>query len=409
MFSLRSLGAAALLASLPLVFAQTYTDCSPLQKTCPSDAGLASGLMTTDFTSGHDGWSSVNSGVTYGSSGALFTITGDGQAPTIQTDNYIFFGRVDVVMKSSPGVGIVSSIVLQSDDLDEIDWEFLGGDATHVQTNFFGKGDTSSYDRVTYVPTANSQSDYHTYSIDWTSDRIQWLIDGAVVRTLAYSDALASGGKLFPQTPARVKLGNWVGGGANNAPGTVSWAGGKTDFSAAPFVMNIKSVSITNYNPASSYTYSDMSGSWQSIVSSGSIQKGATPPVVSSPLAAAPVLPSSAAQNLASSAAPIIVSTSAVPIIISTTATQSSTSTSVTTGTTSTSVIVVPPPVSKTTLLTSSTPIVSSTGILTSATQSQSSSSTVSSSARASYTGAASQLQVGAGSLLGVAAAMLLL
>ena len=33
-------------------------------------------------------------------------------------------------MKAAKGTGIVSSIVFESTDLDEIDWEFLGGDST---------------------------------------------------------------------------------------------------------------------------------------------------------------------------------------------------------------------------------------------------------------------------------------
>lgn len=41
----------------------------------------------------------------------------------MNTEFYIFFGTVSVVMKASPGPGICSSIVLLSDDLDEIDWE----------------------------------------------------------------------------------------------------------------------------------------------------------------------------------------------------------------------------------------------------------------------------------------------
>lgn len=41
-------------------------------------------------------------------------------------------------MKAASGRGIVSSIVLESDDLDEIDWEFIGGDNGKVQSNFYG-------------------------------------------------------------------------------------------------------------------------------------------------------------------------------------------------------------------------------------------------------------------------------
>lgn len=84
------------------------------------------------------------------------------------------------------------------------------------------------------------------------------------MRTLAYTDALALNGANYPQTPCRLKIGSWAGG-ASSSPGTVTWAGGATDFADAPFVMYVDSVSITNYNPGSSYTYSDKSGDWQSI------------------------------------------------------------------------------------------------------------------------------------------------
>jgi hypothetical protein len=63
----------------------------------------------------------------------------------------------------------------------------------------------------------------------------------------------------------RLKLGNWAGGADGNAEGTITWAGGKTDFSKGPFDMYVQDVSITNYNPAESYEYGDKSGSWQSI------------------------------------------------------------------------------------------------------------------------------------------------
>lgn len=49
------------------------------------------------------------------------------QAPTLNSNDYIFFGNIEVVMKAATGQGIVSSFVLESDDLDEVDWEWLGG------------------------------------------------------------------------------------------------------------------------------------------------------------------------------------------------------------------------------------------------------------------------------------------
>lgn len=262
--SLLSAVALATLAS-----AQTFTSCDPTKKSCPADPALGK-TITVDFTKGASDQFDLAGGttLTYGSDGAEFTIAKDGQAPTITSKWYIFFGKVEVVLKAAPGVGIVSSFVMESDDLDEIDWEWLGGDLTQVETNYFGKGNTTTYDRATYVPVASPQNTFHTYAIEWKSSAITWSIDGVVIRTLNYGDA--NGGQNFPQTPMQVKMGNWVGGSATSPKGTVEWAGGLTDFSKAPFTMSVKSLTIQDYSTGgASYVYSDMSGSWQSIKTSG--------------------------------------------------------------------------------------------------------------------------------------------
>jgi len=268
-FSSRT-AAAALAATLPLAFAQTSTDCDPTKKSCPADTGLNSGAYSANFVSdstANASWSAAAYTTVKwsGSQGAEFTINKAGQAPTVQTDFYIFFGRIDVKMKAAPGQGIVSSIVLESDDLDEIDWEFLGGNTAQVETNFFGKGNTTAYDRAIYYSVESPQTEFHTYTVDWNSDRLEFLIDGALVRTLAYTDPLTVGGTNYPQTPMRLKLGNWCGGCAGEPAGTVTWAGGKTSFDNAPYTMIVQSVDIQNYNPADSYEYGDESGSWESI------------------------------------------------------------------------------------------------------------------------------------------------
>jgi beta-glucanase (GH16 family) len=156
---------------------------------------------------------------------------------------------------------------MESDDLDEIDWEWLGGDLTEVETNYFGKGNTTTYDRATYVPVSSPQATFHTYTIEWKSSAITWAIDGTIIRTLPY--AAANGGANFPQTPMQVKLGNWVGGSSTAPKGTVEWAGGLTDFKEAPFTMYVKSLTVQDYSTGgASYVYSDMSGDWQSIKTS---------------------------------------------------------------------------------------------------------------------------------------------
>lgn len=150
--------------------------------------------------------------------------------------------------------------------------EALGGNYNHIETNYFGKGDTSTYNRATWPAVAPpAQDTFHTYTVNWQKDAITWAIDGNVIRTLNYADA--QGGSRYPQTPMRVRIGVWAGGDPNNAPGTIAWAGGPTDYQQAPFTMYVKSVQITNANPADSYTYTDNSGSWQSIQMSGAASK----------------------------------------------------------------------------------------------------------------------------------------
>jgi beta-glucanase (GH16 family) len=219
-----------------------------------------------DFTKGSNSnfFELDGTALKYGANGAEFVINTETNAPTIESEWYIFFGTVEVVLKASEGQGVVSSFVLESDDLDEIDWEWLGGDFTTVESNYFGKGDTTTYDRAIYHPVSNPQLGFHTYTIDWTSDYVKWSIDGAVVRTLTYAEAKS--GTRFPQTPMKVKIGNWVGGSSTAPKGTVQWAGGLTDFTKAPFTMYVKSVTITDgTSGAKSYSYGDLSGSWQSI------------------------------------------------------------------------------------------------------------------------------------------------
>lgn len=214
--------------------------------------------------------------MSYNANGANFVIDKALEAPTISSAKYIFFGNIAVVAKSANGTGIVSSFILQSDDLDEIDWEWIGSSGSSVQTNFFGKGNTTTYDRSYVSDVASPSEQWHTYTLDWTSSAIKWYIDGILIRTVNYDDAIALNGKNFPQTPMRIKIGNWIGcadEAATTNPatqGTCEWAGGAVNFANAPFTMLVKSVTIQDYSCGSAYNYSDASGSYQSIQTIGS-------------------------------------------------------------------------------------------------------------------------------------------
>jgi hypothetical protein len=95
------------------------------------------------------------------------------------------------------------------------------------------------------------------------------------MRTLNYGDALALNGKNYPQTPMRIKMGSWVGcasaaaAAAAATKGTCEWAGGPATFGTTTWTMLVANVTINDFGCGGKYTYTDMTGSWQSIKSSG--------------------------------------------------------------------------------------------------------------------------------------------
>lgn len=146
--------------------------------------------------------------------------------------------------------------------------EGVGGNPNQIQTNYFGKGDTTTYDRESWENIDTPQESFHTYTVDWTKDAVSWIVDDKTLRTVKYDDA--KGGSRFPQTPMKLRLGIWAGGDPDNGQGTIEWAGGETDYTQAPFTMYVKSVTVVNYTPADSYKWTDTSGSYDSIKASNS-------------------------------------------------------------------------------------------------------------------------------------------
>lgn len=266
MYSLRA-SSIALFSLLSTSLAQTFTSCNPLEKDdCPDMQALGVSNYSIDFQKSMMSdrvWNTTANKVDFANSGAQFTINKRGEAPTVQTNFYIFFGQVEVIMKASLGQGVVSSIVMQSEDLDEVDWEWIGGNDSYVQTNYFGKGNTTSFDRAVWHPVSKPQDEYHNYTVDWTREKLEWFIDGQSIRVLKAEEA--NEGKNFPQTPCNVRLGIWAGGDPKNPNGTVEWAGGETNYKDVPYTMTVKSVRVSDATEATQYQWGDKTGSWQSI------------------------------------------------------------------------------------------------------------------------------------------------
>lgn len=218
----------------------------------------------TQYMMADNVWNWTAGKSSYGTTGLDFVINQRGDAPTVRSKFYIFYGTVECIFKAATGQGVVSSIVIQSDTLDEIDWEWIGGNTTHVQSNYFGKGNTTSYDRAIWHPVDSPQTSFHNYTTDWSQDKIDFYIDGNIVRTLKYEDA--NGGQNFPQTPSDVRLGIWAGGDKNNNNYTIEWAGGEVDYDAGPYTMTVRSLRISDRTTGyTQYQYGDHSGSFQSI------------------------------------------------------------------------------------------------------------------------------------------------
>lgn len=267
--SLRLTAAAALLATLlpSTALAQLHSDCNPIKgDKCKPNPAFGTQHDFTFNQSQPTGMFISKAGMpTFdATTGGAFTIKSQGQSVTYVTSFYFFFGRTEVIMKAAAGRGIVSSIVWMSDVLDEVDWEFIGGRDNYVLTNYFGKGEPHWTNGGNLTIPGNIQTEWHNYTNVWTKDKLEWWLDGSLIRTLTPKEA--NNTRNYPQTPMQLSLGIWSGGDTKmNPPGTVEWAGGETDFSKAPFTMYVKSARVEDYSAGKEYTYGDNSGSWQSI------------------------------------------------------------------------------------------------------------------------------------------------
>lgn len=255
-------------ALLGLTNAQVHTDCNPMERDdCPDNPGLGTD-HEWQFNSTPNGqlWETVVGPIDYSEEdGARFTIGKQGDSPTLRTKFYFFFGRVEFHLKAASGQGIVSSMMLLSDNLDEIDWEFIGTNTSHGSTNFFGKGLEDYTNGEWHEVPVGPQDDFHNYTTIWTAEKMDFFIDGQQVRTIVPADARFNDTDTYPQTPMRMSLGIWAGGDPSLNEWTREWAGGDTNFDEGPFDMYVKSARIEDYGSGKEYVWGDRSGTWESI------------------------------------------------------------------------------------------------------------------------------------------------
>ncbi|KNE65810.1 hypothetical protein AMAG_09782 [Allomyces macrogynus ATCC 38327] len=126
---------------------------------------------------------------------------------------YFHYGRFGARIKLSAGKGLVYSFIWKTsatrDDIgDELDYEWI--DYSKGVPVYFNDG-------------SKTTSDFHTYEINYEPAKLEWWIDGHLVRTV-----VKNGTEPFPNQKGQLFLGIWDTCGLAN--GTVTWAHGPSEW-----------------------------------------------------------------------------------------------------------------------------------------------------------------------------------
>ena len=106
------------------------------------------------------------------------------------------YGRFEARIKVPIGEGMFPAFWLLGDNIKsaghpeagEIDvMESLGHRANEVQQH--AHGPDLDFGSEMILPPGQSVEDWHTYAVEWTSDRIDWQVDGTTTRTLTKEEA----------------------------------------------------------------------------------------------------------------------------------------------------------------------------------------------------------------------------
>ncbi|KAJ2354223.1 putative glycosidase CRH2 [Coemansia sp. RSA 2618] len=138
-------------------------------------------------------------------------------------------GRAEARIRIGAGAGVVTAMLLLGPaPSDEIDFEWVGQDTTHVQTMYYYQAH-----RVEAMPQVfgvsqqgnkDLSTSFQNYAIELLEDSIKWYLNGQLIRTLPKSNSY------FPSDATRARMGIWDGSQTSGWAGTVDW--GKGPFTA---------------------------------------------------------------------------------------------------------------------------------------------------------------------------------
>lgn len=120
------------------------------------------------------------------------------------------YGKYVIRMRAGKGSGLISAFFLwkEGSELEDVFWEevdieVLGKDGANAwQSNIItGLGTKITSEEV--HPASGLGDSYHTFTLEWTPDRVRWLIDGQLVREVNGNQASAL------TSPAQARMNFW--------------------------------------------------------------------------------------------------------------------------------------------------------------------------------------------------------
>lgn len=87
-------------------------------------------------------WVSSGTPANYQDDSVLLTMPASSVGTLLSSTHYVWYGKITAQLTTSQGAGVVTAFILMSDMKDEIDFEFVGTDLEHAQSNFYYQGIT---------------------------------------------------------------------------------------------------------------------------------------------------------------------------------------------------------------------------------------------------------------------------
>jgi hypothetical protein len=87
-------------------------------------------------------WVSTGTPLMYNNDAILLTMAPDTVGTLLASSHYIWYGKISATLTTSQGAGVVTAFIMMSDVKDEIDFEFIGTDVQHAQSNYYSQGIT---------------------------------------------------------------------------------------------------------------------------------------------------------------------------------------------------------------------------------------------------------------------------